>query len=94
MDPGVPRVRRLAVRAMIWPMTHVVVVARVEKQAEEEVLQELPCSDGVSSGLRLAPGFDVSDLLAAALRDMLVASTAEQDARDVLLQSRSRGTDA
>ncbi len=74
-------------------MTDLVVVARAEKQAEAEFRQELPHAEGVPSALRGTPGFDVPDLPAAVPRDMLVAPSAERDARDVLLQGSSRGTD-
>jgi hypothetical protein len=74
-------------------MTDLVVVARAENQAEAEFLQELLRAEGVPSALRRTRGFDVPDFLAAGPRDVLVPPSAEQDARDVLLQGRSRGVD-
>jgi hypothetical protein len=91
VDPGVPRVPRLAVRDD-WPMSHLVAVARAEKQAEAEFLRELPPAEGVPSTPRRAPRFEAPCLLGAGPRDVLVAPSAEPDTRD-LLPLRSRGTD-
>ena len=74
-------------------MTDLVVVARAENQAEAEFLQGLLRAEGVPSVLRRTGGFDVPDFLAAGPRDVLVPPSAEQAARDVLLQGRSQDTD-
>jgi hypothetical protein len=65
-----------------------VVVARAENEAEAELIQGLLRAEGVPSMLRRTPGFDVPDFLAAGRRDVLVPASAEQVARDVLLQTQ------
>ena len=70
-----------------------VVVARVGNQAEAEFVQGLLRAEGVPSMLRRAAGFDVPDFLAAGPRDVLVPASAEQVARDVLLQRERQGPD-
>jgi hypothetical protein len=61
-------------------------VAGAEHEAEAEFLQGLLLEYGVRSSLRRARGFDVPDFLAAGPRDVLVAASDAQLARDVLLQ--------
>jgi hypothetical protein len=61
-------------------------VAGAENQAEAELVQGLLLEEGVRSSLRRAPGFDVPDFLAAGPRDVLVAASDAQVARDVLPQ--------
>jgi hypothetical protein len=63
-----------------------VAVARAQNQAEAEFLQDLLRAEGVPSLVRRAPGFDVPDFLAAGPRDALVPASAEEAARDVLLE--------
>jgi hypothetical protein len=62
-------------------------VAGAQNQAEAEFLQGLLLEEGVPSTLRRAAGFDVPDFLAAGPRDVLVAASGVQVARDVLLQA-------
>ena len=75
-------------------MTHLVLVGRAAKQAEEEFLRELAVAAGVSSYAVLWAWLRRADLLVAAPRPVLVTSSAEQDARDVLPQSSFQGTEA
>src|SRR3954464_6154372 len=63
----------------------VVKVVRAHDQAEAEFLQGLLAAEGVPSGVRRAPGFDVPDFLAAGPRDLLVVAAQVQTARDALL---------
>jgi len=60
-------------------------VAWVRNQAEGEFLQSLLLEQGVPSLLRRAPGFDVPDMLFAGPRDVLVAASGLQTARETLL---------
>ena len=60
-------------------------VAWVRHQAEGEFLQSLLLEQGVPSLLRRAPGFDVPDMLFAGPRDVLVAASGVQTARETLL---------
>lgn len=62
-------------------------VAGARNQAEAEFLQGLLREEGVPSTLRRTAGFDVPDFLAAGPRDVLVARSTLETARDVLLQS-------
>ena len=62
-------------------------VARAENEAEAEFLQGLLLGEGVPSSLRRSRGFDVPDFLAAGPRDVLVAASEADVARDVLLQT-------
>ncbi len=62
-------------------------VAGAANQAEAEFLQALLLEAGVPSTLRRAAGFDVPDFLAAGPRDVLVAASGLEVARDVLLQA-------
>ena len=67
-----------------------VVVAYAQNQAEGEFAQNLLRAEGVPSLLRRTAAFDVPDFLAAGPREVLVAASAEQVARDVLLQTDRR----
>ena len=67
--------------------TELVKVARAENEAEAEFLQGLLLEEGVASSLRRTRGFDVPDFLAAGPRDVLVAPSESQVAREVLLQT-------
>jgi ribosomal protein L40E len=62
-------------------------VAGGRNQAEAEFIQGLLLEEGVPSVLRRSRGFDVPDLLAAGPRDVLVARSGLDTAREVLLQA-------
>lgn len=62
-------------------------VAGAANQAEAEFLQGLLLEAGVPSTLRRSAGFDVPDFMAAGPRDVLVAASGAEVARDVLLQA-------
>ena len=60
-------------------------VAWVRNQAEGEFMQSLLLEQGVPSLLRRTAGFDVPDMLFAGPRDLLVAASGLQTARETLL---------
>jgi hypothetical protein len=60
-------------------------VAWVRNQAEGEFLQSLLLEQGVPSLLRRTAGFDVPDMLFAGPRDVLVAASGLDTARETLL---------
>ncbi len=62
-------------------------VATGRQQPEAEFIQMLLLEEGVPSTLRRSAGFDVPDMLAAGPRDVLVAESGLEVAREVLLQS-------
>ncbi len=62
-------------------------VAWVRNQAEGEFLQSLLLEQGVPSLLRRAAGFDVPDMLFAGPRDVLVAASGLETARETLLDA-------
>jgi hypothetical protein len=62
-------------------------VAVASNQAEAEFIQGLLEEERIPSILRRTAGFDVPDFLAAGPRDILVRSSAELRAREVLLQA-------
>jgi hypothetical protein len=62
-------------------------VARAQHQAEAEFVQSLLREEGIPSMVRRSAGFDVPDMLAAGPRDVLVPSSGELAAREVLLQA-------
>jgi hypothetical protein len=62
-------------------------VARAQHQAEAEFVQSLLIAEGIPSMVRRSAGFDVPDMLAAGPRDVLVPSSGEMAAREVLLQA-------
>jgi hypothetical protein len=62
-------------------------VVTARHQAEAEFLQKLLLEEGVPSTLRRTPGFDVPDFLAAGPRDVLVAESGLEVARQVLRES-------
>jgi hypothetical protein len=62
-------------------------VARAQHQAEAEFIQSLLIEEGIPSLVRRSAGFDVPDMLAAGPRDVLVPSSGEMAAREVLLQA-------
>lgn len=59
-------------------------VASARHQAEAEMLAEMLLDEGVASVVRRSGGFDVPDFLAAGPRDVLVAESGLDVARDVL----------
>lgn len=62
-------------------------IAYAQHQAEAEMIQGLLLEEGIPSMLRRSGGFDVPDFLAAGPRDVLVPSSAEEAARDLLLSA-------
>jgi hypothetical protein len=60
-------------------------VAWVRNQAEGEFMQSLLLEQGVPSLLRRTAGFDVPDMLFAGPRDLLVAASGLQTARETLM---------
>jgi hypothetical protein len=62
-------------------------VVRAQHQAEAEFVQSLLIAEGIPSMVRRSAGFDVPDMLAAGPRDILVPSSGEMAAREVLLQA-------
>ena len=62
-------------------------VVGANNESEAEFIQNLLLEEGVSSSLRRTRGFDVPDFLSAGPRDVLVAASDAQVARDVLLQA-------
>jgi len=67
-------------------------VAGARHQAEAEFIQGLLLEEGIPSTTRRAAGFDVPDYLAAGPRDVLVAQSGRDAARDVLLQAELGST--
>lgn len=59
-------------------------VASARHQAEAEMLAEMLLDEGVASVVRRSGGFDVPDFLAAGPRDIMVAESGVEIARDVL----------
>lgn len=64
-----------------------VTVATGRNQSEADFIANLLLEEGVTSLVRRSRGFDVPDMLAAGPRDVLVARSGEQVARQVLLQA-------
>jgi hypothetical protein len=62
-------------------------VAGGRNQAEAELIQNLLLEEGIPSIVRRTAGFDVPDYLAGGPRDVLVAESAVQAAREMLLES-------
>ncbi len=62
-------------------------VAYARHQAEAELIQGILLEEGVPSMLRRSRGFDVPDMLAAGPRDVMVAASGADAARDVLLRA-------
>jgi hypothetical protein len=69
-------------------------VAWVRNQAEGEFLQGLLLEEGVPSLLKRTAGFDVPDMLAAGPRDVMVAASGVEVAREVLLEAGQIRDDA
>jgi hypothetical protein len=68
-------------------------VASGRNQAEAELIQGMLLEEGVPSMLKRSAGFDVPDMLAAGPRDVLVARSGVDVARQVLLQAELLGDD-
>jgi hypothetical protein len=66
-------------------------VAWVRNQAEGEFMQSLLLEQGVPSLLRRTEGFDVPDMLFAGPRDVLVAASGLQTAKETLLDAGLTG---
>jgi zinc ribbon protein len=62
-------------------------VAGGRNQAEAELIQNLLLEEGIPSIVRRTAGFDVPDYLAGGPRDVLVAESAVQAAREMLLEA-------
>ena len=89
-EPGFegPRKSELAIRARKirpgYDEGPLVRVAAARHQAEAEMIQGLLLEEGIPSLVRRSGGFDVPDFLAAGPRDIVVASSAEEAAREIL----------
>jgi hypothetical protein len=59
-------------------------VAWARNQAEAELIAGLLLEEGIPSVAKRAPGFDVPDFLAAGPRDIFVAASGVDNARDIL----------
>jgi zinc-ribbon domain len=59
-------------------------VATARHQAEAELLQQLLLEEGIPSLVRRSGGFDVPDFLAAGPRDIVVAASGAEAARELL----------
>jgi Putative prokaryotic signal transducing protein len=59
-------------------------VATARHQAEAELLQGLLLEEGIPSLVRRSGGFDVPDFLAAGPRDIVVAASGAEAAREIL----------
>jgi hypothetical protein len=64
-------------------------IAGARNESEAEFIQALLRAEGVPSMLRRTPGSDVPDFLAAGPRDVLVAASQGDIARDVLLHTQT-----
>jgi hypothetical protein len=62
-------------------------VVSAANQVEAEFIQGMLLEEGVPSTTRRAAGFDVPDFLAGGPRDVLVAASGFEVAREVLLQA-------
>lgn len=68
---------------------HFIKIAGARNEPEAEFIQALLEAEGVPSMLRRTPGSDVPDFLAAGPRDVLVAGSQADIARDVLLHTQT-----
>jgi hypothetical protein len=59
-------------------------VATARHQAEAEMIQNLLLEEGIPSLVQRTGGFDVPDFLAAGPRNVLVAASGEEAAREIL----------
>ena len=62
-------------------------VVWARNQAEAELIEGMLLEEGIPSVMRRPPGFDVPDFMAAGPRELLVASSGLEAAREVLLQN-------
>src|SRR3954468_21186075 len=87
-EEGVPRTSELALRARRvrpgYAEGPLVRIAAARHQAEAEMIQGLLLEEGIPSLVRRSGGFDVPDFLAAGPRDILVASSGADAAREIL----------
>ena len=67
-------------------------VAGARHQAEAELIQGLLLEEGIPSLVRRSGGFDVPDFLASGPRDILVASSGADAAREILGDPRRRAS--
>ena len=63
-------------------------IAAARNQPEAELLQGLLLEEGIPSMVRRSGGFDVPDFLASGPRDILVAASGEEAAREILADRR------
>src|SRR6478735_1954302 len=63
-------------------------VGWARNQAEAELIAGMLLEEGIPSVTRRSGGFDVPDFLAAGPRDILVASSGEEAAREMLADRR------
>src|SRR5690349_6011890 len=87
-DFPAPRESELAVRARKvrpgYAEGPLVRVAAARHQAEAEMIQGLLLEEGIPSLVKRTGGFDVPDFLAAGPRDVLVAASGAEAAREIL----------
>ena len=62
-------------------------VVWARNQSEAELIEGMLLEEGIPSVMRRPPGFDVPDFMAAGPRELLVASSGLEAAREVLLQN-------
>jgi hypothetical protein len=75
------RARKVLPRYAQGPLVR---VATARHQAEAEMIEGLLLGEGIPSLIRRSGGFDVPDFLAAGPRDILVPSSGEELAREIL----------
>ena len=74
--------------ARATPRDRLVRVAAARHQAEAEMIQGLLLEEGIPSVAPRSGGFDVPDFLASGPRDILVAASGEEAAREILADRR------
>jgi hypothetical protein len=85
------RARKVQARYVEGPLVR---VASARHQAEAEMIQGLLLEEGIPSLVRRSGGFDVPDFLAAGPRDIVVAASAEETAREILGDRREEEHEA
>src|SRR5215217_4328041 len=80
-DPLRQRARKVLPRYSEGPLVR---VARARHQAEAELLEGMLLEEGIPSLTRRSGGFDVPDFMASGPRDILVPSSGEELAREIL----------
>ena len=80
-SPAADRARKVQARYVEGPLVR---VATARHQAEAEMIQNLLLEEGIPSLARRTGGFDVPDFLAAGPRDIVVAASGEEAAREIL----------